>query len=472
MTHREGRAVLFGVALINLVLSLCVHWAVLKGFPNSGDEYSYLLGAELLASGRLSAPASPEPRAAFKLNQTLNDDRFYSKYPPGWPAVLATGVRLGVPWLVNPLVGALTLLLLYRLASRHFSPRIAVYALVSLCASPYFVFMSASYFSQPVALLWATMFLLAFYEVYEGGRGVAAAAMAIAAGLLFLSRPFTSVAIVVPLLVVLVVRARRGGRGGDVLRGLAIFSAAFLPFLLAYGLYNRALTGSPWYSPFELYDPVDRPFRTHEVRGAWWSLKHNVVERLALLNLWQPFSVMLLGLFLFQRRDALSEKARPLLIAFVCPVVAHFFYFIGAGNEYGPRYLYEELGALVILGAVALSRQRRLAPALLALIVIANVGWLYSRTRVHAGQARERMQPFELARQQGLRDAIVFIAPSGSGDMVARDLTRNGLAFDGPVLFVLDGVSNAEVMARFPNRSAYRYQYDASTGTGTLTRIR
>ena len=42
---------MLGVGLINLVLSLFVHWTVLKGFPNSGDEYSYLLGAELLAVG-------------------------------------------------------------------------------------------------------------------------------------------------------------------------------------------------------------------------------------------------------------------------------------------------------------------------------------------------------------------------------------------------------------------------------------
>ena len=472
MTQGSRAIVLVGVGLINLVLSLFVHWAVLKGFPNSGDEYSYLLGAELLAGGRLSAPPSPEPRAAFRLNQTLNDDRFFSKYPPGWPAVLAAGVRLGVPWLVNPIVGTLTLLLLYRLASRHFSARIATYALVSLCASPYFVFMSASYFSQPVALLWATAFLLAFYEVYEGRSRVAAVAMGVAAGLLFLSRPFTSVAIVVPLLVFLVVRGFRAGRVGDAVRSVAIFSAAFVPLLITYLLYNRALTGNAWYSPFELYDPGDRPFISDPLRGPLWSFKHNVIERLAILNLWQPFSVLLVGLYLFQRRDALSDKARPLLIAFVSPVVAHFFYFIGAGNEYGPRYLYETLSALVILGALALSRLSRLAPAFLAVTVVVNVGWLYSRGRVHAEQTRERMQPFELARQQGLSQAIVFIAPSGSGDMVARDLTRNGLSFDGPVLFVLDGVHNAEVMNRYPNRTAYRYQYDAQTKTGSLTRIR
>jgi hypothetical protein len=36
----------------------------------------------------------------------------FSQFSPGWPALLAVGVNLGTPWLINPLLGALLIFLM------------------------------------------------------------------------------------------------------------------------------------------------------------------------------------------------------------------------------------------------------------------------------------------------------------------------------------------------------------------------
>ena len=53
--------------------------------------------------------------------------------------------------------------------------------------------------------------------------------------------------------------------------------------------------------------------------------------------------------------------------------------------------------------------------------------------------------------------------------MPREDLTRNGIRFDAPVLYVLDrGERNGELMRAFPGRRPYVYDYDGGTGRGSL----
>src|SRR5690349_17994143 len=117
LAPRRAIAALTVAVGLNFALTTAVHFKTLRQFPNSGDEYAYLIGAELIANGRLWVP-SPEPRAAFAINQFVNDGRFFPKYPPGWPALLAAGVRAHAPWLVNAVLGAAALVLTWRLARR------------------------------------------------------------------------------------------------------------------------------------------------------------------------------------------------------------------------------------------------------------------------------------------------------------------------------------------------------------------
>src|SRR5688572_16600995 len=100
---------------IAFALGLLVHYSVLRGFPNSADEYAYFWQAQTFALGQVTA-ATPEPRDTFAFFHLgdVGGHRF-SRFPPGWPLLLTPGVWLGLPGLVNPLLAALALAGIFRL---------------------------------------------------------------------------------------------------------------------------------------------------------------------------------------------------------------------------------------------------------------------------------------------------------------------------------------------------------------------
>src|SRR5262249_19135193 len=132
----------------------------LHAFPFSGDEYSYVFQAELFARGLLRAPA-PAHAEWLRVDHVVMDAWVRSKYPPGTSALLALGVRAGVPWLVPPLEGVVTLLAFGAAARRVLGDREALLATAMLGAAPLFALQAATFFSHTAATMWLALALLA-----------------------------------------------------------------------------------------------------------------------------------------------------------------------------------------------------------------------------------------------------------------------------------------------------------------------
>ena len=88
-------------------IPLGIRLCVLQGAPLTDDETAYRFAAELLASGRLWV-SSPELKHFFDHGFMINDGRLYPVYFLGWPALLAPGVWIGAPGIMNPFYSALT----------------------------------------------------------------------------------------------------------------------------------------------------------------------------------------------------------------------------------------------------------------------------------------------------------------------------------------------------------------------------
>jgi hypothetical protein len=89
----------------------------------------------------------------------VNTGQCYAWAAPGWPSLLASGTLLQIPWLVNPLIGALTLLSAYSLGRLVYNGSVAL--LVAFCRffSPFPLLHSVSYFAHPNSLLGITLFV-------------------------------------------------------------------------------------------------------------------------------------------------------------------------------------------------------------------------------------------------------------------------------------------------------------------------
>lgn len=101
--------------------SLALGAFAFQHLPHVEDEVAYLFQARTFAAGALSVPAPPEaaqPGLDYYLLQ-VRDGRWFSTSVPGWPLALAPFAALGVPWLLNPLLAGLSVLLAYRIALRR-----------------------------------------------------------------------------------------------------------------------------------------------------------------------------------------------------------------------------------------------------------------------------------------------------------------------------------------------------------------
>jgi hypothetical protein len=149
------------VALLTFVLLALAARFVYHAHPLAMDESVPLAQAYAFAHGHLSwvlpadllAQLVPEGFRGSFLAVDPGTGRMASLYWPGFAALLAPWALVGVPWLLNPLLTALTLMLLHRLALRLFADAdVAGWVLLLTLASPAVIANGISFYSMPAHL--------------------------------------------------------------------------------------------------------------------------------------------------------------------------------------------------------------------------------------------------------------------------------------------------------------------------------
>jgi hypothetical protein len=464
--HRRAVGLVGGPMLV--VALVAINQIVLLDFPNSGDEYAYLYQAQTLAGGRLWNPA-PADAELFQFNYIAHDGvRVYSTFPPGWPLMLAIGLRLGLPaWLVNPLMGLVTIALVWWLGTRLYHPRAGALAAVLVAISPFFLFNAASYFSHTFC---GALLLGAACVASRSDRSPAWVPLLV--GLLIgwavLTRYFTGalcgVAIGLWLLRPGVNRART----------LALFVVGGVPWALALLAYDAAITGDPW------------QLTTTTLTRSLWFRDGFVLRGADMLAtqvlrylLWTPAALVVA--FLVYLRTAPESRRGLLTWIPVLMLAILYFYVERGGNQYGPRFHYEVFLFLVVFTAASLFRAPSLAVArrrdrILFGLLTASVAALPFSFAAHAviehEVIRERMDPYLEARENNLRDALVLVSGRVGNDrsMAATDLTRNGIDYRASILYGVDpgDAARCAAISRVPGRTAYLYVWDEGADDGEL----
>src|SRR5664280_98884 len=209
----------------------------LEGIPHVQDSASYLLAAKAIATGQLKVPVEPELGPFFELPLFFEYHNGYiyqlvpGLYYAGYPALLALGLLLHAPWVVNPISSGLTLGLLFLLCRELFGTSTGLLAIVLGAISPFARFQSASMMSHTSALLFVTAALLSLVFWLKRRRLVYALCMGAAVGALLNVRPFDAAILGPFIALVLLVGARSIGVR-SVLRMGAVAATAFTPFVL------------------------------------------------------------------------------------------------------------------------------------------------------------------------------------------------------------------------------------------------
>jgi hypothetical protein len=448
----------FIFACVALLALLLVARFVLNAFPNSGDEYAYLLQAQTYARGRLWV--DPPPLAdAFALGRfQIKNGMWLAQYEPGWALILAPAVWLGIPaWTVNPILGVGLLFAFWALAREQMGKEAAAAGVIAIAGSAFFILNAASFFSHVACALWGVLFALFAVRYLQTGKYIFALLAGAFVGLLGLTRTFNAIIFIVPFIVTLGMSPRRRV-------GFLPFMLGGLPFAVALLAFDQAITGNP-------FTPVQSWINQGEPLGA--PSAHALYIRLTEFARLSAFTSPLLVLgfipafiwLLRRRKLAFTDWIAPLT------VTGFAFYAAGAGDQYGPRYFFEAFPFAVLTIAKAIDGslfakggERRvplLASALLLHFAV-QAGYLGPALAREHLVIFEREDIYRKVADAHLTKAVVLVTASGTGKirwMPPQDLVRNGLRIDDqPVLYAHDlGAQNKLIKALFPERTLYLY---------------
>lgn len=507
-SHLRTRLVCLPLLLLTFALSLHIAIHVLERIPHVQDSVTYLFQAQTLARGQLSAPAPPVPEAFEQEFLLVRDGRWFGKYPPGYPALLALGVLPGAPWLVNPLLAVLTVALLWALARRLY-PRARLLAPLSAALpliSPFFLFLSGSHMAHSAELFWMALFMTLWLAALRRPANLLAVAGAGAAfGALFLTRQLSAVAAALPFLLLSLLWRMARDRSGRItlLRRLAPAALAAAPFLLLLFAHQWLLTGDPWQDPrllfweydhlgfgqdigegqnaFTLvetpeglaqvwYDDPSQPARGHSLARGLYNVQRNWLALERDLFGWLPaFSVAFIWLAFLLYKPPWQDWA--LLLLFTTLTGAYILYWAD-GVSYGPRYLFVTLPALFLLtarGAQQLAawlggQSGKLAVASLLFLLAAGAAIVNGPRYLQHYQEYNFVSrdALSLLEQQTQKPALVFVEPGADWWRYGALFSANTPWLDGPIVVArdLDPRTNRRLISHFPERHVYRLSQD------------
>jgi hypothetical protein len=484
-------AALFGLTFPAYLL---LEWFVFQRFPATPDEFAYVFQAKILATGSVTAPAHPLQAFFTSAFIAESDGRLFSIMPPGWSFFLAPWVRAGLPWVANPLLSSLSVLLLFWIGAAVYNRTIGCAAAVLMAVSPFFAYMSGTFFAHPLSLF---LVLAATYGTVllekRGGGWCAYLLLGIVMGLLPVVHHF-DVFLLLPLFVLLAIRFFRGP--GRVRGKVLLLSAAFLAVFASFTIwYNLRLSGSPTTVPHQVYLDSENFLgeipRYTSIVGITSFVQlearlRRLVDQVLQLNLvlFPLAPVFIFVPILLPRR---SKWDAILTGSVLCLLIAYLFYWCRGGFQFGPRYYYPAVGffyLLILRGFCALYArtepkrgekgrrgrlQRSLSLAFL-LVVCFQVGFSAGTLRMLrdvADYARIIEDVGGWFEMRGIRKSLIFLAPSEEDR--AADPTkiflrvRNEPDFSDTNLTASDrGERNRELIDFYPDRRAFLYEIDIS----------
>lgn len=462
-------------------------YGVMEGTPHISDGVSHLFQAKYLSAGNLYLPAPPDA-LAFDFEKFHNDGlKFWAYGFPGWPATLGIGVLLGLPWLVNPVLAGITVLLTHSLVSRLYGRKLAHVVVLLLAVSPWFLFMSTSFMSHTLTVVWTLIALNAVLKVRDGDSVLWGVVGGGALGGLLLTRPFEAVLVGGALgLWILLQNPRQAFKPivGMAVGGLLIGSLLFV--------YNNTITGSPLLTPHQVmtdaryYPGADRLGFGEEVGAYGWRhldplSGHGPIDvvlnahmnfymsNVELLG-WAFGSVGFVALLLIWRRVSRQDWLMLLIIGGV--IAGHSLFWFSGGPDFGARYWYQILIPLIVLTARGVQEVQkrwvesggsiagvsRIGAFVVVASLLAMVTFMPWRTveKYHNYRGMNSVVA-DFVDAENFENGLVFVRESTAQDYPRALLLNSPQLDDGDTIFARDlgHESRATLMSYYAGRTAW-----------------
>jgi hypothetical protein len=323
------------------------------------DEYTQYFQSQIFAAGHLTGqyPLAlldwliPPGFQDYFLNVSPSTGRVASAYWPSFALLLTPFTWLGVPWACNPIISALTLLAVHRLAWRIFGDReSAGLALLLTAASPVFFADGISYYSMPAHLLANTVYALLLITPTTRSAFLAGLVGSLA---LTLHNPFPHMLFATPWIISILRRPA----------GLPIAAwlfAGYIPLCLLFGLGWFFFSSNLVHEGVRLSAEMSASGESLMQMGAAFGLPSSTVllaRLIGLAKLWLwavPGLLLLAGFGAWKWRH--HTPCRLLTASALLTLVGYVLVPVDQGHGWGYRYFHSAWMVLPILAAGALIR--------------------------------------------------------------------------------------------------------------------
>ncbi len=350
-------------ALVFLTTNL-ISLYIFNRTPHIHDEAAYNFQAKIFLNGRLYVP-SPCAKEIFDFPHVVNNGRWYSQYPPGFPALLSIGYIFKAPWIINTLFAALTIILIFFLGIELFDETVAFLASLLASLSYWFLILSSTMLSHTTHLFFCSLFLLFYIRFLKQSNPKNSLLAGFGFFMAFLIRPYESVLFAIPpAIYLLFLMLKEPKKYLKTALPMAFMAALSLAALLAY---NYGTTGNPLKMGYiERYGPehgigfgktgytgVPHAF----LRGTNLTAKHIYHLHLHLFG-WPISSLLgiLLYLFYFVKNYKIREKGNlgVLLLFIILSTIVGLLFYWGLSPILGARMYFQLFSIFVFLTAAGI----------------------------------------------------------------------------------------------------------------------
>lgn len=335
---------------LSFALLLPIAWIGYGGLPLHLDSACQYFQCKLIWTGRFKLPPPPVTELFLGGGMAIDDQGWYSQYPPGHTLLMVLFETLGAAWMLNVVCGSGCVTLIFQIGRRLYGERTAWMAALLLCASFFFQYMQTEMMSHG-----STMFLvmlaawLAIRLPDSRTPRRDALLIGVTVGWACITRPLTAAGLFTPLLVWSLVRIAPRLKGLPVL--VVICLMGFVVIAAIFPIYNHLTTGHAFLSAYRISNPAMHQLGFHDeftpLVGTSYCL-NNLWGMNHWLFAWPAGSYLPLLLFVVVCRKTSGDW---LMLSMAAGLSAAYWFYGYQDFVIGPRFLYEAVFCLVLLSA-------------------------------------------------------------------------------------------------------------------------
>ncbi|MBN2208127.1 MAG: tetratricopeptide repeat protein [Candidatus Coatesbacteria bacterium] len=455
---------------------------VLGGVPHVQDSIALMFQAKVFAIGKVGVQA-PEHLEFFQYPfMVVEKGLLHAKYFPMHALVLALGVPLNAELLVQPILAALTLLLIYILARELYGQLTAKATVLLVAVSPFFLYMHTSFLSHTTSLLFFSLFVFSLVKSLKTSSKVFPLVAGLSLGLMFNTRPQTAYVVALALVPTavkeLLARRRR-------ILTAALFGIGLIPAGALAMSYRYPFTGKLFGMPFDFSNPADKLGFHPDVGVLYGSIGHtplkallnfakNLIEMNSNLFGFPMASLLLFFIVLFAPRKDKWERA--FVAVPVALVFFHIFYWVD-GVCFGARYWFSCVPLFAMLTIRGISRfgpafaqgeigRRAAVLFVLMLVLVGLADYHPRRAMVHKNSYWSvNNKVADAVRERNIHNAVIFMQTEDDPLSYGAGYLHNSPTFDDDVVYAhhLGRFRDRVLFESYPGRTFFICTYGTTS---------